>query len=392
MSKYPSLKLMKGKELAILRQHPWIFSGALSPLNEQLKEGSWVNMVDHKEQFLAFGYTLAGSITIKAVSFTPVEDHKELLSQRIKNAIAYRKSMGLMDLKDTNCYRLVFAEGDNLPGLIIDYYNGTAVIQCHAWAMYDEVEHICKVLKEVLGSKLTAVFNKSKETLHTDEIENGYLYKHGEPNEVSTEYGNDFIIDWEGGQKTGFFIDQRENRRILGEYAKGRKVLNAFCYTGGFSVYALNQGAKLVHSVDSSARAMEITERNIAATKHLKKHKGYKTDIFDFFKDCSDKYDMIVLDPPAFAKSKKVTHNAIQAYKRINVKAMDIIEDGGLLFTFSCSQNISSELFANTIRAAAIECGKPIRIIKELVQPLDHPMNAYHPEGKYLKGLVLMVG
>jgi 23S rRNA (cytosine1962-C5)-methyltransferase len=288
---------------------------------------------------------------------------------------------------------LSFAEGDMMPSLIIDYYNQTAVIQAYSVGMLNHLDDITEALKAIYGKKLKAVYNKSKETLPNKFIgdsKDGYLF--GSLNEnMVVENGNRFFIDWEKGQKSGFFIDQRENRQLLAQYSKGKKVLNTFCYTGGFSVYALNAGAEFVHSVDISKPAIEITNRNVELNGKSANHESFAVDVFDYLKDIKDKYDIVVLDPPAFAKSRNVSHNAVQGYKRINMEALKRIKKGGLLFTFSCSQVINRTLFNNTVIAAAIEAKRNVRIMHQLSQAADHPINIFHPEGEYLKGLVLYV-
>lgn len=389
---FPIIKLSKGKEHSIKRFHPWIFSGAIKELDNSIKEGDIVKILSSQNEFLGIGHFQRGSIAVRLLSFKKENINQKFWEEKISSAYQERIISGIANNKNLNVYRLVFAEGDNLPGLIIDMYNGTAVIQAHSIGMYNALQEITNALKIVLKENLTAVYDKSKETLpipFSDSIYNRYLYGDAVTNEVD-EYGNKFKIDWINGQKTGFFIDQRENRKLLGEYSKNKKVLNTFCYTGGFSIYALNAGAKEVHSVDISEKAIHLTNENVALN-NFTNHKSFAMDVFDFLKNAENDYDVIVLDPPAFAKSKKVSHNAVQGYKRINVMAMKKIKKGGILFTFSCSQAINRTLFYNTIISAAIESGRKIRVIHHLSQPADHPVNIYHPEGEYLKGLVLHV-
>ncbi|MFN4234773.1 MAG: class I SAM-dependent rRNA methyltransferase [Bacteroidia bacterium] len=391
-NKYPIIQLAKGKEHSVKRFHPWIFSGAIKKMEEGIREGDVVKVVSSNNEVLGIGHFQHGSIAVRLLSFKDENINQTFWEEKISSAYQERIYTGIANNKNLNVYRLVFAEGDNLPGLIIDMYNGTAVIQAHSIGMYNELQEITNALKNVLKDNLIAVYDKSKETLpspFSDSINNRYLLGNAVTNEVN-EYGNKFKIDWINGQKTGFFIDQRENRKLLGEYSKNKKVLNTFCYTGGFSIYALNAGATLVHSVDISEKAIQLTDENVALN-NFSNHKSFAVDVFDFLKNADKDYDVIVLDPPAFAKSRKVSHNAVQGYKRINSMAMKKIKKGGILFTFSCSQAINRTLFYNTVISAAIESGRKIRVIHHLSQPADHPVNIYHPEGEYLKGLVLYV-
>ena len=389
---YPIIQLAKAKEHSIKRFHPWIFSGAIKKMDDTIKEGDIVKILSSQNEILGIGHFQSGSIAVRLLSFKEEIIDQKFWEEKILSAYQERIRIGVSNNKNLNVYRLIFAEGDYLPGLIIDMYNGTAVIQAHSIGMYNALHEITNALKNVLKNNLIAVYDKSKETLpspFSDSINNRYLYGNAVTNEVN-EYGNKFKIDWINGQKTGFFIDQRENRKLLGEYSKNKKVLNAFCYTGGFSIYALQGGAKEVHSVDISEKAIHLTNENVTLN-NFSNHKSYAVDVFDFLKNAENDYDVIVLDPPAFAKSRKVTHNAIQGYKRINLMAMKKIKKGGILFTFSCSQAINRTLFYNTIISAAIESGRKIRVIHHLSQPADHPVNIYHPEGEYLKGLVLYI-
>lgn len=390
---FPKIILQKGKENSLKRFHPWVFSGAIAKIEGEINEGDPVEVYAYDNTFLGLGHYQPGSISVRILSFNKTLLDPEFWKGKLEEAVNYRKQVVLNNNPDTNVYRMVYAEGDLLPSLIVDYYNGTAVIQAYSVGMYNSLDEITEALKSIYGSKLKAVYNKSKETLpakYSSQSEDGYLYGKASDNIVE-EYGNKFYIDWEKGQKSGFFIDQRENRKLLASYSKNKKVLNTFCYTGGFSVYALNAGANLVHSVDISKPAIEITDKNVALNEKSEKHQSFAVDVFDFLKNMDQDYDIIVLDPPAFAKSRNVSHNAVQGYKRINMEALKRIKKGGLLFTFSCSQVISRTLFNNTITAAAIEAKRKVRILHQLSQAPDHPINIFHPEGEYLKGLVLYV-
>ncbi|HEY6160032.1 MAG TPA: class I SAM-dependent rRNA methyltransferase, partial [Bacteroidia bacterium] len=339
------------------------------------------------------GHYQQGSIAVRVFSFEKTEPRKDLWKEKIKRAYEFRKQIGLIGAANTNVYRLLFAEGDGLPGLIIDYYNGTAVLQTHSIGMHLVKEQIVEALKELYGTELKAVYDKSEETLPKlakVKATNGYLFGSPESNEV-TENGNRFLIDWESGQKTGFFIDQRENRKLLAAYCKDKAVLNTFCYTGGFSIYALNAGARLVHSVDSSKKAIALTDKNVELSGNPSAHASYASDTFDFLEGKENIYDVIVLDPPAFAKHRDARHHAVMGYKRLNAEALKKIRPGGILFTFSCSQVVDKELFASTVMSAAIIAKRNVRIIHRLTQPPDHPVSIFHPEGEYLKGLALYV-
>jgi 23S rRNA (cytosine1962-C5)-methyltransferase len=389
---YKTIQLAKGKEHSVKRFHPWVFSGAIKRMDENINEGDLVKILSAQNEVLGIGHFQKGSIAVRILTFKDEIIDQKFWNEKINSAYQTRINTGIANNNNLNVYRLVFAEGDNLPGLIIDMYNGTAVVQAHSIGMYHAINEITEALKNILKENLKAVYDKSKETLplsYSEKISNRYLFGNAVTNEVN-EYGNKFKIDWINGQKTGFFIDQRENRKLLGEYCKDKKVLNTFCYTGGFSVYALNAGATEVHSVDISEKAIQLTDENVALNK-FNNHKSFAVDVFDFLKNADTDYDVIVLDPPAFAKSRKVSHNAVQGYKRINVMAIKKIKKGGILFTFSCSQAINRTLFYNTIISAAIESGRTIRVLHHLSQPADHPVNIYHPEGEYLKGLVLYI-
>lgn len=387
--------LKNGKEQSIRRRHPWVFSGAIHKMTGKPKQGELVEVLDANSNVLGFGHYSEGSIAVRIFYFGTSFDHENIWKKKIQDAYLVRKNMGLVDAEHTNIYRLVHGEGDGLPGLIIDIYNATAVIQCHSTGMYLLRSAFSSALREVYGDKLKAIFDKSAEKLHrsdaSEEIHNTYLF--GEATDtVAKEHGHLFRIDWELGQKTGFFIDQRENRKLLGELSKGKKVLNTFCYTGGFSIYALKQGAALVHSLDSSQKALELTAENVRLNGlDETKHDIIKADAVEYMKKLAVDYDVIVLDPPAFAKHQSAKHKAVQAYKRINEAAISQIKPGGIIFTFSCSQAVDKQLFSNTVIASAISVGRNVRILHQLHQPSDHPISAFHPEGEYLKGLVIMV-
>lgn len=347
-----------------------------------------------KREFLGLGHYAPGSIAVRIISFEQVEPDYAFWKNKVQQAYDYRKSLGLTGNEHTDVYRLLYAEGDGAPGLIIDVYKDTAVVQTHSVGMYLVREMVARAVQEVLGDGIKAVYDKSAESLPAKSpvaAENGYLIGESSGGVVVTENGHKFFVDWESGQKTGFFIDQRENRDLLARYVKGKSVLNTFCYTGGFSVYALNAGAKEVHSVDVSKKAIKLTIRNGELSQAPERHEAFAVDTFEFLKGKEEHYDVIVLDPPAFAKSQKVRHNALMGYKRLNAEAMKKIKPGGILFTFSCSQVVDKYLFNNTVMAAAIEAGRNIKIMHHLSQPADHPISIFHPEGEYLKGLVLMV-
>ena len=393
MSDFPVITLHKKKTHSVQRFHPWIFSGAIFRKPEDLKEGEIVEIQDHKKNTLAMGHYQIGSIAVRIFAFEKVEPNYDFWKSKLEDALTLRKSAGLVR-PDNNTYRLFFGEGDGLPGLVIDYYNGAAVIQCHNIGMWLMRETLTEILKDIYGSELHTVYDKSAESLPKKadiDAENGWLYGDTE-SVVVLENGNKFKIDWVTGQKTGFFIDQRENRRLLAEFAPGKKVLNTFCYSGGFSVYALNAGAEQVDSIDISGKAIDLTKENIELNEPKTDNwEAIKSDTFDYLKDKEGQYDIIILDPPAFAKHKDVRHRAVLGYKRLNEMAFRTIKKGGILFTFSCTQVVDKELFYNTIRAAAIEAGRKVRILQNLSQPADHPVNIYHPEGEYIKGQVLYV-
>ncbi|UCS92599.1 class I SAM-dependent rRNA methyltransferase [Echinicola marina] len=393
MNNYPSIILKKGKEISLKRKHHWVFSGAIAKTADNLENGQLVSVYSNKQEFLGIGHYQIGSITVRIISFEDRIIDAAFWVEKIKSAYEMRAKIGLTKSQHTNVYRLVHGEGDLLPGLIIDFYNGTAVIQAHSVGMYQHRMDIAEALKLVYGEGLDAVYDKSAETLAKNQVkaENQFLFGSPKTNLVK-EYNSNYEIDWEKGQKTGFFIDQRENRNLLGSYSKGKKVLNTFCYSGGFSIAALQAGAKEVHSVDISAKAIELTEKNLKLNPDLSgKHESKVADVVKYIREIQQDYDVIVLDPPAFAKNMKARHNAVQAYKRLNAEALKHIKPGGILFTFSCSQVVDKALFAHTLTAAAIEVGRNVKILQYLSQPADHPINIFHTETEYLKGLVLYV-
>ena len=393
MKAYTKIYLKKGKEDSLKRFHPWIFSGAIHHFERQPEEGDVVEVCDSTGNFLAVGHYQIGSIAIRILSFTPVEINEAFFTLQLQSAYLMRKGLHLIT-PENNTYRLVHGEGDNLSGLIIDIYGETAVLQAHSPGMHFARYQLASALKQVMGESLKNVYYKSETTLPYKadlEAENGYIIG-GEASDVAIEYGLKFHVDWLRGQKTGFFVDQRENRALLERYASGRSVLNMFCYTGGFSFYAMRGGAKCVHSVDSSAKAIDLTNKNVALNfGNDPRHQAFAEDAFKYLDRMGDQYDLIILDPPAFAKHKKVLHNALQGYRKLNAKAFEKIKPGGILFTFSCSQVVNKENFRLTVFSAAAQSGRKVRIIHQLTQPADHPINIYHPEGEYLKGLVLYV-
>ncbi len=385
--------LKSGKDQSVRRYHPWIFSGAIKKIYGNPAEGDLVDLYDNKDEFLAVGHYQPGSIAVRILSFQDIEPDTGFFHDRISSAINFRKSLRLTDNPHTDVYRLVHAEGDDLPGLIIDYYNGVAVMQMHSVGMYRKRMEFANILKDLLGDKLIAVYDKSEGTIpYMSGISatNEFLFGNSDP-VIVKENGFRFKIDWTIGQKTGFFIDQRENRKLLSDYTEGRNVLNMFGYTGAFSVYAM-KNASLVHTVDSSASAIDLANENIKLNYgDDKKHEAFQVDAFDFLNDIRNKYDLIILDPPAFAKHNNVLANALQGYKRLNMKAIDQIRSGGIIFTFSCSQVVTKENFRKSVFAAAANTGRRVRILHQMSQPPDHPVNIYHPESEYLKGLVIYV-
>jgi 23S rRNA (cytosine1962-C5)-methyltransferase len=385
--------LKSGKEQSVKRFHPWIFSGAIKKIYGDPAEGDLVDVFDNKDNFLAVGHYQPSSIAIRVLSFEKIEPDLGFFRERIKNAISYRKAIGLIGHSGINVYRLIHGEGDGLPGLIVDFYNGVAVMQMHSLGFYRIRKEITSLLVELLGDQLVAVYDKSEGTIpHMSGVNavNEYLYGASDP-VVVTENGYKFRIDWTTGQKTGFFIDQRDNRMLLGEFSEGKKVLNMFGYTGGFSVYAMKNAAA-VHTVDSSFSAIELAKENIRLNfGEDKRHEAFQVDAFDYLNDIKNRYDLIILDPPAFAKHNNVLANALQGYKRLNMKAIEQIKPGGIIFTFSCSQVVTKENFRKSVFAAAANTGRNVRILYQMSQPPDHPVNIYHPESEYLKGLVIYV-
>ena len=380
-----------------MRRHPWVFSGAIERIecDGDIAEGAVVEVISSKGDFIARGHYQIGSIAVRVLTFERRDIDDAWWRERIASAFDVRRTLGLTENEQTTCYRLIHGEGDLMPGLVVDIYGSVAVVQCHSVGMYLSRESIAKALREVYGERLTAVYNKSAATVPFKANLNavdGYLYGSAEKDNVVLENGHKFLVNWEEGQKTGFFIDQRFNRDLVKQYAKGRTVLNTFCYTGGFSVYALAGGAKEVCSIDASERAVRLVDENIRLNfGDEAPHTSLACDAVEYLKDIGDKYDMIILDPPAFAKHHKVLGNAMQGYKRLNARALSQIKSGGILFTFSCSQAVSKELFRTTVFTAAAIAGRKVRILHQLTQPTDHPINIYHPEGEYLKGLVLYV-
>jgi 23S rRNA (cytosine1962-C5)-methyltransferase len=394
-----SVHLRRGKEESLLRRHPWVFSGAIERISEgmtPLAEGDIVDVITKQGEFIAKGHYQIGSIAVRVLSFEQVDINAEWWAERIAKAKELREAMGLIDNSSTTCYRLVHGEGDLLPGLVVDIYGRTAVVQCHSVGMYLSRQHIAEAIRKAYGEAIEAIYDKSSQTLPFKAdlgAIDGYLWgRTSEPNAVVLENGLKFKVNWEEGQKTGFFIDQRVNRDLVRQYSRGRKVLNTFCYTGGFSVAALAGGAREVVSIDLSERAVKLADENVRLNfGDEAPHEAIACNAVEYLKDIDDSYDLIILDPPAFAKHHKVLGNALQGYKKINARALQKIRPGGILFTFSCSQAVSRELFRTTIFTAAAIAGRRVRIIGQLTQPADHPINIYHPEGEYLKGLVVYV-
>jgi 23S rRNA (cytosine1962-C5)-methyltransferase len=386
--------LKKGRDVSIQRFHPWVFSGGIGSSEGDLKEGCWVSVQNSSGQVLGYGHYQTGSIAVRILSFGKTVPSSSIYFERLSAALLLRRNAGIIS-EITNAYRLVHGEGDGLPGLIIDYYNGVAVVQAHSTGMHNDRSLIAEALQNLLGENLKAVYYKSKGTLPgkiRDTQEDEYLHGMSGVPHVVLEHGNKFFVDWEEGQKTGFFLDQRENRKLLGEFSAGKKVLNTFCYTGGFSIYALAAGAEFVHSVDASEKAIELTRKNITLNGFSDETNScYAVDTFEFLKDKNDVYDLIILDPPAFAKHRDSRHQAVKGYQRLNADAMRAIKSGGIIFTFSCSQVVDRQLFYDTVASAAMLAGRDVKVLHQLTQPPDHPVSMFHPEGEYLKGLVLYV-
>ena len=391
---YKNIYLKKGKEDSLKRFHPWVFSGAIAHMDDGIEEGDIVRVITQSGAFIALGHYQIGSIAVRVLSFQDIAIDDDFWKQRLAAALLMRQCAGIADNPENNTFRLVHGEGDNLPGLVIDCYGKTAVMQAHSVGMHVCRNVIARQLVEVMGNRIENVFYKSETTLPFKADlgqENGFIYG-GSDDNVAVENGLKFHVDWLKGQKTGFFVDQRENRKLLEHYAKGKTVLNMFCYTGGFSFYAMRGNAKAVHSVDSSAKAIELTNANVELNfPGDKRHQAFCEDAFKFLDAAKDKYDLIILDPPAFAKHRAALHNALKGYTRLNVKAFEKIKSGGILFTFSCSQVVTKDNFRNAVFTAAALAGRNVRILRQLHQPADHPINIYHPEGEYLKGLVLYV-
>ena len=392
---YKKVYLKPGKEESLKRFHPWVFSGAIARVEGEPEEGEIVDVYTSKKEFIACGHFQIGSIAVRVLSFVQETIDHEFWVRKLAVAKDLRVALGLIGNPQNNTYRLVHGEGDNLPGLIIDVYDHTAVMQAHSAGMHVYRMEIADALSEVMGDVIENIYYKSETTLPFKadllSTENGFI-KGGSPENVAIENGLKFHVDWLKGQKTGFFVDQRENRHLLERYAKGRNVLNMFCYTGGFSFYAMRGGANLVHSVDSSAKAIDLTNENVELNfPGDARHKAYAEDAFKYLDRMGDQYDLIILDPPAFAKHRDALRNALRGYTKLNAKAFEKIRPGGILFTFSCSQVVNKENFRNAVFTAAAQSGRSVRILHQLTQPGDHPVNIYHPEGEYLKGLVLYV-
>ena len=387
--------LKPAKEKSLLRKHPWVFSGAIKNVEDETKDGDIVEIYSNKDNYLATGHYNEGNITVRIFDFEQQEINDEYWRKKIKKA--YDQRLKTIEISPSNnVYRLVHAEGDQMPGFICDIYDKSAIFQFHSIGMWKHKEIFTKIILELLP--LNVVYDKSEKTLpkvyiQEFKIQNSYLFQDKEVSSAKvTENGNEFLIDWENGQKTGFFIDQRENRQYLGELAKGKKILNTFCYSGGFSIYALNNGAKEVHSLDSSQKAIDLLEENLSFVSDFKdNHRSIIDDAKEYMKNLEEQYDIIILDPPAFAKHMKVKHKALQGYKRLNTRAIEQIKSNGILFTFSCSQVIDNNLFRHMVLSSAIAAGRNVSILKQMHQPADHPINIFHPESEYLKGLVLKV-
>jgi len=391
--------LKKGRDESLRRFHPWVFSGAIAQVQGNPSEGDMVSVHASDGSFLALGHYQIGSIAVRVLSFDDSALHPDFWTDMLKRALEVRIACGLHSSADTDCYRLVHGEGDNLPGLIIDYYNGVCVMQAHSVGMFRAKKQITEALEKVYGETLKAVYDKSSGTAPFKaglDLVDGYMYRRDDFNDdeqIVLENGHKFMVNWTEGQKTGFFLDQRENRALVGSLSKGRNVLNLFCYTGGFSIYALAAGAKHVDSVDSSRKAMMMVDRNVALNGFdPSSHTSLCCDAIDYLKDVPEgKYDLIIVDPPAFAKHRGALKNALRAYQRLNASAISKVAPGGFVFTYSCSQVVDKEAFALAVFSAAAQAGRRVRILDRLNQPCDHSVNIYHPEGEYLKGLLLYV-
>ena len=392
MTNYKQVYLKRGKEESLLRFHPWIFSGAIHHIDNGIEEGDIVKVADAQGSFVAVGHYQQGSICVRVLSFSDVAIDATFWEERLRSALRLRQALQLADNPNGDAYRLVHGEGDSLPGLIVDIYGATAVMQAHSIGMHNSRHDIAAALLKVMDGRTQNVYYKSETTLPFMAPADGFIVGNSS-DDTATENGLKFHVDWLKGQKTGFFVDQRENRALLEHYAQGRKVLNMFCYTGGFSFYAMRGGAQLVHSVDSSAKAIELTKANVALNfPGDKRHEAFCEDAFRFL-DGQEQgaYNLIILDPPAFAKHRAALHNALKGYTRLNMKAFEKIQPGGILFTFSCSQVVTKDHFRNAVFTAAAQARRNVRILHQLHQPADHPVNIFHPEGEYLKGLVVYV-
>jgi len=376
--------LKSDREASLQRFHPWVFSGGIHRKEGNIQDGDWIEIVDAKGTTKGFGHFQNGSIAVRVLHFGVEQPTEDFYDQKIKNAFHLRLKANIIS-DQTNCYRLVHGEGDGLSSLIVDIYNKVAVIQSHSEGMHRDRQLIAKAIVDLL--KVESVFYKPQSGENAE-----YLFGATSVPFPIVEYGNKFLVDWEQGQKTGFFLDQRENRKLLGEFSAGKKVLNTFCYTGGFSVYAIHEGAQLVHSVDASAKAIDLSKKNIELNGFDSNHHAcLAADTFDYFKSTAEKYDLIILDPPAFAKHRDARHQAMKGYQRLNAEAIKMIEPGGIIFTFSCSQVVDRKLFYDTVMSSAIQANRDVKVLSHLSQPADHPVSAFHPEGEYLKGLVLYV-
>ncbi len=392
---YGKIYLKNKKEESLKRYHPWIFSGAIDRVDAPIEEGDVVEVYNSQGDFLALGHSQIGSIAVRVLSFQKETVDIPFWKKKIESAYRLRKNLGLINPPENNIYRLIHGEGDDMPGLIVDVYGNTAVMQAHSPGMHIHRMDISEALKQVMDKEIENVYYKSEGTLPYKAglgAENGYLIGGEQVSLIAIENDIQFHIDWQKGQKTGFFVDQRDNRSLLEKYSKGRNVLNMFCYTGGFSCYAMRGDAKLVHSVDSSTKAIALTDENITLNfPNDKRHQSFAEDAFKYMAKVKDEYDLIILDPPAFAKHRKVLKNALQGYRKLNAVAFEKIKSGGIVFTFSCSQVVTKENFRLAVFSAAAQAGRKVKILHQLTQPADHPINIYHPEGEYLKGLVLEV-
>ena len=391
---YKKIYLKKGKEESLKRFHPWVFSGAIQHQPENIDEGEVVRVMTAGGEFIAVGHFQIGSIAVRVLSFDDEEVNDNFWHGKLQSAFDMRRSIGIVDNPDNNTYRLVHGEGDNVPGLVIDVYGETAVMQAHSVGIHVERHRIASQLVIVMGDRVKNVYYKSETTLPFKaglEQEDGFIIG-GSKDNVALENGLKFHVDWLKGQKTGFFVDQRDNRSLLEHFSRGKKVLNMFCYTGGFSFYAMRGGAELVHSVDSSAKAIELTTKNVELNfPGDNRHEAFCEDAFKYLDRAGGDYDLVILDPPAFAKHRGALHNALKGYTRLNMKAFEKIRPGGILFTFSCSQVVTKDNFRNAVFTAAALAHRNVRILHQPHQPADHPINIFHPEGEYLKGLVLYV-